>query len=364
MSNRPDTLRDEHLVSMELASASTAPATWYTDPQFHRWEQETVFASAWQLVGHESSVSTPGDYLVSDIAGAPVLVVRDKEGSLNAFYNVCRHRAGPVAQGQGNCQLLRCRYHGWVYGLDGALRHAPELGEATGFEPDQNGLHGIESCKAQSLLFVRRNGDRPVLVSDIDQLMSAINKRIAPQDISSQTLHQRVSYTMRCNWKVYVDNYLEGYHIPQVHPELADVLDYRDYTTETFAGYSLQHSKIETATAAYNAGKAFYYFIFPNVMLNILPGRLQTNAVIPLAHDRCRVDFDYYYTDTESPRAREQIEQDLEFGDLVQKQDGDICERVQMGLESGVYDQGRMSVRREAGVHHFQECLRAVFRQA
>ncbi|MBT8131393.1 MAG: aromatic ring-hydroxylating dioxygenase subunit alpha, partial [Gammaproteobacteria bacterium] len=173
-----------------------------------------------------------------------------------------------------------------------------------------------------------------------------------------------VSYRINCNWKVYIDNFLEGYHIPQVHPELAEVLDYRDYQTETFDGYSLQHSKIETATAAYNVGEAFYYFIFPNIMLNILPGRMQTNLVIPLGPTQCQVDFDYYYTDVSSADALNQIEEDLRFGDLVQQQDGVICEQVQCGLASGSYHRGRLSVAREAGVHHFQQCLRQAFRQA
>ncbi|MBT8131965.1 MAG: aromatic ring-hydroxylating dioxygenase subunit alpha, partial [Gammaproteobacteria bacterium] len=97
-------------------------------------------------------------------------------------------------------------------------------------------------------------------------------------------------------------------------------------------------------------------------MLNILPGRLQSNLVIPLAANRCRVDFDYYYVDTESENGRQQIKEDLQFGDLVQRQDGVICEQVQRGLESGSYTQGRLSVLREAGVHHFQECLRSTFR--
>ncbi|MDH3767298.1 MAG: aromatic ring-hydroxylating dioxygenase subunit alpha [Gammaproteobacteria bacterium] len=362
MIERPRILLDEHLQTTRLERAWTAPACWYTDPGMHAWELDTVFRPAWQLLGHVGSLVNPGDFLVSDIAGAPVLAVCDRDQRINSFYNVCRHRAGPVAAGRGQCSLFRCRYHGWVYGLDGTLRHTPELGEMAGFNRGSHGLHGIESHITDSLLFVRQSNTNRANGTDIDRVMREIDARISPQQLGNQTFHTSVSYTIDCNWKVYVDNYLEGYHIPQVHPELADILDYRDYKTEILDGYSLQYSNIESATSAYSAGAAYYYFIFPNTMLNILPGRLQTNVVIPLAHNRCRVDFDYYYTDTESDSARVQIDEDLRFGDLVQQQDGTICEQVQRGLASGSYEQGRLSVAREACVHHFQECLRKVFR--
>ncbi|MDH3588459.1 MAG: aromatic ring-hydroxylating dioxygenase subunit alpha [Gammaproteobacteria bacterium] len=363
MTERPDALSDSLLAASSLDQAWTLPGSWYTDPAVYRYELEHVFASAWQLIGHRNSLAKAGDFLVSDIAGAPVLAVRDRSDKIRAFYNVCRHRAGPVATGHGNCTLLRCRYHGWVYELDGSLRHAPEMDGTRNFDATTIGLEGLELGVTDSLLFVRNSGES-ALVADIARVVREINDRIGPQTLGSHRLYQRVSYDMRCNWKVYVDNYLEGYHIPQVHPELAEILDYRQYVTETFAGYSLQHSSIESATAAYSAGDAYYYFVFPNIMLNILPGRLQTNVVIPLGPDRCRVDFDYYYLETESAAAREQITEDLSFGDLVQQQDVAICQQVQTGLSSGSYERGRLSAKREAGVHHFQECLRSVFRNA
>src|SRR5262249_10524854 len=150
-----------------------------------------------------------------------------------------------------------------------------------------------------------------------------------------------------CNWKVYMDNYLEGYHVPYVHPELCKLYDYRNYTTEVHHYYSLQCSPLSGQENIYTRGEggAYYYCIFPNFMLNILPGRLQTNLVLPLAHNRTLVIFRYYYDDVTSPAALKMIEDDLRYSDRVQQEDMQICEHVQKGLESRAYDRGRFSVK-------------------
>ncbi len=350
------------LAAVPLEKAWTIPAAWYTDPAVLELEHEAVFSQSWQLVGSARSLARPGDYRVEDIARAPVLLVRGKDDKRRAFYNVCRHRAGPVAAGQGNCKLLRCRYHGWVYQLDGRLHTAPEIGEIDDFDPADHGLVALEFKEVAGLAFVARKAGAQIGGLPIDDVFAEMATRVDTLDFGKLNFFRRCSYDMRCNWKVYVDNYLEGYHLPHVHPELTNILDYGDYKTETYNGYSLQFSEIETPTDAYGAGRAFYYFIFPNIMLNILPDRLQTNVVLPLAADRCRVIFDYYYPDIESAQAQTRIEEDIRFGDLVQEQDIAICEQVQQGLASGVYERGRLSVRREAGVHHFQELLKAAYR--
>ena len=195
------------------------------------------------------------------------------------------------------------------------------------------------------------------------EMFSAIGKRIAPHRLGTKLFAEHVEYDVRCNWKVYVDNYLEGYHLPFVHPELCNLLDYQQYVTETFDQYSLQFSPFTGKDNVYTGGQgeAFYYFIFPNFMLNILPGRLQTNIVLPVSHDRCKVLFDYYYDDAASPAAKKLIRDDLDYSDKVQKEDIEICELVQRGLESRAYDKGRFSVEMEQGVYHFQCLLKQAY---
>lgn len=359
MSRIPSCLTDAELSAQPLEAAHTLPASLYNDEAVHRWELSELLAPCWQFVAHHSEVACEGDFVVRDIAGAPVLCIRGADGSLRAFYNVCRHRAGPVAAGRGSCRLLRCGYHGWVYNLDGSLQHAPELGDIANFDKRDHHLVSLQVIEAGSLCFVKPQAMEPDAIDPVP-IMAAIDKR-AGGVLRDLVYRESVSYTLDCNWKVYVDNYLEGYHIPQVHPALARALDFRHYSTETYDGYSLQHAAIEAGTEAYGAGEALYYFVFPNLMLNILPGRLQTNVVIPLSHNRCRIDFVYFYPPTETANSR--LSQDLEFSDLVQREDIEICERVQQGLESGAYDAGRFSVARESGVHHWQELYKALCRR-
>jgi choline monooxygenase len=189
-----------------------------------------------------------------------------------------------------------------------------------------------------------------------------MDERLGTIDFSAYAHHQRISYSIAANWKTYVDNFLEGYHLPHIHPGLNKLLDYRSYQTETATWHSLQSSPLDRTTNFYGSGEALYYFIFPNTMLNILPGRLQTNRVVPISADHCRVDFDFYYPPCEDSDELERRARDLAFSDEVQVEDIAICERVQRGLASGSYEAGRVSPKRERGVHHFHELIRRVWR--
>ncbi len=176
-------------------------------------------------------------------------------------------------------------------------------------------------------------------------------------------VHQRqVSYTAACNWKAYVDNYAEGYHVPHVHPALNQLLDYRAYSTHCARWYSLQASPLDDDASFYGSGEGLYYLLWPNTMLNILPGRLQTNRVVPLGVDRCRIDFDYYYAPGLAASDAPRIAQDQDLAEITQQEDIDICERVQKAFASGSYGVGRVHPTREQGVHHFQELYREAMR--
>jgi len=341
----------------ELEHATALAATCYLGADMLARDTRRVLARSWQLVGHAGLVAGPGDYLVDEAAGVPVLVVRGEEGRLRAFPNVCRHRAGPIALGHGRgAASLRCRYHGWTYSLDGCLKLAPEMQEARDFNKEEIRLPEFAVAEWQGLVFVAVGGDVP----PIDAVYGGIVDRIRPIDLAAMRYARRDVFEVACNWKVYVDNYLEGYHLPYVHPGLSRVLDYRAYRTELFDWYSLQHSPLRDNDGIYGDGEAFYYFVYPNVMLNIMPGRMQTNRVLPLGPDRCRVEFDYYYSP--DPAAQARAERDREFSDEIQREDIEICEAVQRGLASGTYDAGRLCPRRESGVWHFHELLRGAYR--
>ncbi len=356
----PASLSQRDLETCLLAEARTLPAPAYADPAFHLFDQQAVFARSWQWMGRTAEVRAVGDHIVAEVAGKPVIAVRGHDGVLRGFFNVCKHRAGPLAFASGNARQLQCKYHGWTYTLDGQLRAAHEMQEAGDFDVRDVHLDAVQVAEWQGLVFVAV--DDPGVA--LEQVLAGIRERIAPMDLTGLQFHTRVAYEMACNWKVYVDNYLEGYHLPHVHPGLNKLLDYRAYTTHTAEWYSYQHSRVDGTQGPYAGGDAHYYFVFPNLMLNILPGRLQTNLVVPVTHNHCRVLFDYYYSDTESEAARELIAEDLRFSDEVQQEDIFICERVQQGLGSGAYQAGRLSPKREAGVHHFQELVRKSYRRA
>jgi choline monooxygenase len=260
----------------------------------------------------------------------------------------------------GNGEMLQCGYHGWTYQLDGMLRGVPHFNRVELFDKKDYGLIPVRLETWEGLIFVNL-AERP---RPLAEYFKGASERILPTRIGDLKFGARSAYEVGCNWKVYVDNFLEGYHVPYVHPELVKLYDYQSYVTETYDWYSLQVGPLSGNDNVYGVkeGEALYYCVFPNFMLNILPGRLQTNVVIPLAPDRCRVEFRYYYADVESPAARKLIVDDQEYSDKVQQEDIEICERVQEGLSSRAYDRGRFSVTFESGVHHFQQLLKGVYR--
>ena len=350
------------LAPQPLAQATSLAARFYADPSMAAVDRETIFGRSWQLIAHVCQLQNAGDHVVADLAGLPVIAVRGADSEIRAFHNVCRHRAGPIAQCDGlAAKSLRCRYHGWTYGLDGVLKSAPEMRDAENFEVADVRLPQLRTRLWQGLLFACP-GEDPM---PFDDLVAGIDARIGDaRGLAHYGHHQRVGYDVTCNWKVYIDNYLEGYHVPHVHPKLNRMLDYRSYVTETAQWHSLQWSPLESSDGLYGNGDALYYWLWPNTTLNILPGRLQTNRVVPKGVDRCRVEFDFYYPLDDTGEARAKREADLEFSDEVQHEDLGICEDVQRGLASGSYVPGRLNPLRENAVHHFQELLRQAYRQA
>jgi choline monooxygenase len=346
---------DHDLRILPLERASALAARFYAEPAVLELEREQVFARSWQLAAHAAELTAAGDHVVRAVAGVPLLIVRGADGILRAFHNVCRHRAGPLATENGRgATTLRCRYHGWTYTLDGRLRAAPEMDDAADFDTGAIALAAAAVREWQGLVFVAVSDDLPAF----EGVFGGIAERIAPVELGAMVFHRRVEYEIGCNWKVYVDNYLEGYHLPHVHPGLSKVLDYRAYSTELAEWWSLQHSPLRDAGDIYGNGSAWYFFVYPNLMLNIMPDRLQTNVVISLGLDRCRVVFDYFY----SAGGAGLSEADQGFSDEIQLEDIAICERVQQGLTSRSYVPGRLSPKRESGVWHFQNLLRRAYR--
>lgn len=348
--------------SLRLEEASTIPSAWYTDPRIAELERLSVFGQTWQVAGRAEQVKQPGQFFTADIAGEPVVVVRGNDGRLRGFFNVCRHHAAAVVtKAEGNAAHLRCPYHGWTYSLEGELKGTPDFDGVGHFDKSKNGLLQVPAETWEQFVFVRLAGDPMPLPEFFGSLVA----RVRPLAFGDLSFQERRVYTLDCNWKVFVDNYLDGgYHVPYLHKGLNSVLDYSKYTIETEDRYCLQWSPVQaegagTSIAAVRRGeRAFYFWLYPNFMMNWYEGTLDTNLVLPLGIDRTQVIFDFYFADV-SEGARARNRESIAVSERVQDEDVSICESVQRGLRSRAYDTGRLSVRREAGEHLFHRLLHA-----
>ena len=345
----------------DIALATTIPSNWYLDPGMLALEQERIFGATWQLVGRLDQLQHAGDFFTCSVVDEPIVVTRATDGTLHAFFNVCRHRAGPVAQGAGNRKTLQCLYHGWTYELDGRLKNTPEFEGVRCFDKLQNGLVPVRVDSWGPFVFVNLNDQaRP-----LREVLGKIPAETSDMPIERMGFFKRVDYEIACNWKVYVDNYLEGYHIPVAHPGLYKEIDYKQYRVEPERYYSKQFAPIrEKPDSLYRRNleqgadaQALYYWIFPNLMLNLYPDNLQLNIILPLGHDRTLTIFEWYLLDADRPEVTADFHKSFKFSDVIQQEDIEICESVQQRLKSRSYDAGRFSVLRENGVHHFHGLL-------
>jgi choline monooxygenase len=346
-----------------LDHAWTIPSPWYFDARIGELEQDSVFAKTWQAVGRVDQVRGKGSFFTADLAGDPIVVARGEDRTLRAFYNVCRHHAAAVVtETQGSAKQFRCPYHGWTYGNDGTLKGMVEFEGACNFDRAKNGLVPVRVDCWENFVFVNLNEK----AAPLREFLGVVSGIVAPLQIAKKMKYfDRRVYTLHCNWKVYVDNYLDGgYHVPHAHKGLSSVIEYTKYKIENFERACLQSSplssdsKSEAGVAATRQGRAFYLWIYPNFMINAYEGVMDTNLVVPMGVDRCAVVFDYYFADI-SKKALKKNKESIKVSEKVQEEDMAICDSVQRGLASRAYVAGRLSVRREAGEHLFHRLLHA-----
>ena len=345
-----------------LAEASTIPAPWYVDPRIAELEAKTVFTKTWQMVARMDQLESSGQFVTANLVGEPILVLRGNDGMLRAFYNVCRHHAAPVvSEACGKASILHCPYHGWNYGLDGSLKGMPEFDGVKNFDRQQNGLVPIKVESWEKFVFVNLDPE----AAPLRDFLGGLVKRVEPLGVNKLYYFDTRVYDIHCNWKVFADNYLDGgYHVPHLHRGLNSVLDYKQYTIEIEDRYCLQSSPMvasseDASTGATRKGdRAWYFWQYPNLMINCYEGYMDTNLVLPVDVDHCRVIFDFYFADVGEAH-REYNQQSVAVGARVQDEDLGICEAVQRGLKSRAYGAGRLSARREAGEHLFHRLLAA-----
>ena len=349
-----------------IEEAWTPPAAWYTSHEWYDHERRAVFARTWQPVARTDQVPEPGDFISGCLAGEPWVVVRKGDGSLAAFHNTCRHKGREVVVGAGNAESLVCGYHAWTYDLDGRLRSAPRMAGVRDFDREAMSLPKLRTEIWGPWVFINGDPEAPPLRTQVHEL----DRRLETGGWSDLEFYRSKSWDIACNWKVYADNYLDGgYHIPHMHPTLDAQLDMQSYRTEIFDTYSIQSSppasepdpRIDYEAKNRIGDQALYAWLYPNFAVNRYGPCLDSNYILPLGPDRCRVVYDFFFKPSAGEAARESIEASIRQSDLTQEEDIAICESVQRGLSSTSYDRGRYAPRVETGEFHFHRLLHRAF---
>jgi choline monooxygenase len=355
-------------IDADIRRAATLPAEVYSDPLWFAAARDRVFARSWQLVADIDAVRVPGATypftLLEGILDEPLLLTRDSGDQVHCLSNVCTHRGTLVCEHAGVQPALRCRYHGRRFAHDGRFLSMPEFEGAEGFPSPADNLAKVPFGTWGKLVFAALDPAFPLA-----ELLAEVDARV-----SWLPLHEAVfdpvrsrDYLVRANWALYCDNYLEGFHIPYVHAGLAGALDYGEYRTELFPWANLQLGvasgggdvfDLPPSSPDYGLQKAgqqiaaYYFWLFPNTMLNVYPWGVSVNIVRPLAPDRTRVSFLSYVWDPT------RLDRGAGAGlDRVEREDEAIVESVQRGVRSRLYHRGRYSPSREQGPHHFHRLL-------
>ena len=335
-----------------LERGETLPARWYVEPDVFQAEKERIFHRAWQYVGHTGQVASVGDFFTTHLGDIPVVIVRDAAGELGAFANVCRHRGSEVVlECAGNRKTLQCHYHGWTYNLDGTLRTAPRENEQPSFAKDALSLAPFAVETWGPLIFVNPSPAARPLHEVLGELPAIFER--AGIDFARMRMLRRDVYEIAANWKIVVENFNECYHCPIAHPKFSEVIDTNAYRVETDHEYfSTYYGPIVGSPGS----GVNYATLWPNVLFSLYgdPPNLQAISVVPIDAGHSRQIVDYFFA---ADASEAQIRNDVEFSDLVTREDIVLCESVQRGLRSGAIERGHLMLSRERGIQHFQKLV-------
>jgi phenylpropionate dioxygenase-like ring-hydroxylating dioxygenase large terminal subunit len=340
----------------------TLPWSWYADPAVYGREQERIFRRAWQYVGHTGQLPAPASYFAARAGDVPIVVVRDRAGELRGFVNVCRHRGSQLVEGDGRRETIQCPYHGWTYDLDGALRAAPRAEREGAFDKSELGLVPVAVETWGPLVFVNPDSAAAPLTETLGNLPELV--RSAGVELEALPHRLRSDFVLEANWKIAAENFLECYHCAVAHPGLARLLDVSPaaYRLEADGLVSSQYGpRRRDGDAPYDAAGEVdhgqFHFVWPNLKLNIEPGRpnLSLGVLLPDGPERTVGFFDYFFARDVSD---EWVREFVAFDDEVGAEDKALVERVQRGVRSGVLEHGRLLRSSEHLIEHFDRLVR------
>jgi len=341
--------------------ARTLPGRYYTAPEVLADEQEQIFGRRWICVGRDNALAAPGDYMLVEIAGESIIVLRDQSGERRAFYNVCRHRGTRLCDAEHGrlSETIQCPYHAWTYALDGRLIGAPHMHEVEGFDKKSYPLHAVALAEWEGFLFLNLDPDAEPLATAFGPLAG----RFTRYNLPALRTVRRIEYEVRANWKLILQNYNECLHCPTIHPELSTKLPYTSGANDLVEGPFLggymeikaphQSATISGRACALPLGelppedqhRAFYYALFPTMMLSLHPDYAVFYTVWPKAPLESRVVCEWMVHPDAPAAPGYNIQDAEEFWDRTNRQDWNICERSQLGVSSRAYVPGPYSPR-------------------
>jgi choline monooxygenase len=335
----------------------------YTDPRWYQVDQQEIIAKTWQWVCHSEKLRQPGSFVTIDIADKPIAIVRDREGVLRAFYNVCKHRAHKLLSGEGVASKIMCPYHAWTYRLSGELLRAPHTEHLIDFDPKSIILSPVQVEEFCGFIYVNLDTTSPSLSKLSGNLENEI-RQWAP-DIDTLTFGHRLTYDIKSNWKNVVDNFLECYHCPISHKDFCTLVDMDTYKVTTHGIYSSHMAEAgNQANRAYDTSNAkvrthAVWWLWPTTCLMRYPGRSSMIVlnIVPAGPDRTFETYDFFL---ETPEPDETEKAAIEYLDKVlQVEDINLVESVQKGMNTPAFQQGRIvndpngSGKSEHALHHF-----------
>jgi Rieske 2Fe-2S family protein len=345
--------------------AQTLPQPCFISPDVFAEELEKIFASHWVVVGHQSEVAQTGDYFVREVADESIIIVRDKNGAVGAFYNVCRHRGTRLCEGQrGHAAAIQCPYHAWTYGLDGRLIGAPHMDEVEGFKRAEYSLRPVNVGIWEGFIFINL-AEEP---APLEEWFARLRGKFSQWNLPRLQSANRVEYNVKANWKLMFENYSECYHCPGVHPMLSKISPYdsaeNDLTEGPFLGGFMKINQGKSLTMSGQAcalpidhereqehendksgERVFYYSVFPNMLLSMHPDYVMVHQLWPEAPDRTRIICDWFFHPDAFGRPDFNPQDAIEFWDVTNKQDWHVCELSQQGIASRAYTPGPYSSR-------------------
>jgi Rieske 2Fe-2S family protein len=356
--------------------ARTLPGRYYTTPEILSEEAERVFRKRWICVGRAETIAQPGDYVVVEIAGESIIVLKDQSGERRAFYNVCRHRGTRLCEATHGklSETIQCPYHAWTYALDGRLIGAPHMNEVAGFDKKEYPLHTVALAEWEGFLFVSLARDAKPLV----EVFAPLVGRFARYNLPQLRTVRRIEYDVRANWKLILQNYNECLHCPTIHPELSTKLPYTSGANDLIdgpflGGYMEIKAPNESATMTGRScglplgdfsdadrHRAFYYALFPTMMLSLHPDYAVFYTVWPRAPMESRVVCEWMVHPDSPAAPGYNIADAEEFWDRTNRQDWHICEQSQLGVSSRMYQPGPYSPRESIPAAWDREYLRVM----